>query len=104
MGNREHQTEIIVAKIAAFSRRQIENASADGHIDAQERAEIDETRAILDFAKEMNERRMLADYLERGGDPNAYCNRMAARIGMEITPINDRGRVVPFPHGRGNHG
>lgn len=56
MGNREHPAETIIHKIAAFQKRQIANATRDGHIDAQEREEIELTGLILELATQTNER------------------------------------------------
>lgn len=104
MGNREHMSETIVYKIATFHRHQKRNAMADGYLSPEEREEIEMTATILEYATEANERRQFADYIERGGDPNAYANRMAVRIGMKITHLEEhRGRVVAFP-GQQQHG
>ena len=98
MGNLQHPTETIITKIATFKKRQFQNALRDGHIDAHEREEIELTELIYELAVQTNERRQLADHIERGGDPSAYMNRMAARVGMKIVHLEEhRGRVVAFP-------
>lgn len=106
MSNREHPQETIVYKIATFRKHQFQNAIRDGHIDPHEREEIEMTDTILELARQANERRALADHIERGGEPTPYMNRMAARVNMKITHLDDHrhGRVIAFPGQHDNAG
>ena len=100
MGNRVNFLEEASRRAARLEALVITRAKADGVITPDEREEITLSRQVREgIADKLNIENLCA-FLQKGGRPNEYSNRLAAPLGIgliDLTAEREARKIVPFP-------
>ena len=100
MGNRVNFLEEASRLAAQLEGLVTNRATADGVVTASERQEINLIHLVQQGIAEKLNIENLCAFLNKGGRPNEYSNRLASPLGIgliDLTAEREARKVVPFP-------